>query len=192
MFCSQCSTAYVTIHSYAIVCPYCGIMKTRLTPEHDYSKQPLFMCSYSRKKRFEGMLDRILFPAFDGKDEHMFKFLSDHKPYSSVDDMMARMKLSDLKDKRYGSMHLFATHFVTGYTHPSYKDHYKQLILSSFKDVERGFSKQKQHTPFFNYPWLLRKLLTVHQLVDYVPFVKPIRCDKRNAYYERLFSDILL
>ena len=103
-----------------------------------------------------------------------------------------RMKLSTLKDKRYGSMHMFATHFLTGYSTPAFKLHHKALIQHSFRHIEHKFFKYKHNTPFFNYPWLLRKLLTKHDLLEYLPYVKPIRCGKRNSYYEDMFSRIMI
>jgi hypothetical protein len=62
--------------------------------------------------------------------------------------------------------------------------------MFSFREVERNFSRFP-NKPFFNYPWLLRKLLAHHDLVDYICFVKPIRCEKRNLYYEELYTQVM-
>ena len=103
---------------------------------------------------------------------------------------MNRMKLSTLKDKRYCSLHLFARYFMQTYTPPNHKLQFHKTILFSFRDIARNFSRFP-NKPFFNYPWLLRKLLFQHSLSDYICFVKPIRCEKRNLYYENLFKQVM-
>jgi hypothetical protein len=76
------------------------------------------------------------------------------------------------------------------YTTPDHKLQFHKIIMFSFRDVERNFSRFP-NKPFFNYPWLLRKLLFQHSLSDYICFVKPIRCEKRNLYYEELFKQVM-
>jgi hypothetical protein len=120
----------------------------------------------------------------------MFQFLSVHKPYESVEDIMNRMKLSTLKDKRYCSLHLFARYFMPSYQAPNHMLQFQKTIMFSFREVERKFSRF-QDKPFFNYPWLLRKLLSIHSLSAYICFVKPIRCEKRNLYYEELYQQVM-
>jgi hypothetical protein len=173
-----------------LVCPNCGVTTQMLKPEFDYHKQPLFFCSYSRSKRFGALLSRVLLPCFEKHDAKMFRFLNTYKPYESVEDIMNRMKLSDLKDKRYCSLHLFARYFMPCYTAPDHRLQFHKTIMFSFRDVERNFSRFP-NKPFFNYPWLLRKLLFQHSLSDYICFVKPIRCEKRNLYYENLFKQVM-
>jgi hypothetical protein len=62
--------------------------------------------------------------------------------------------------------------------------------MFSFRSVERNFSHFPSK-PFFNYPWLLRKLLSNHGLLDYIQFVKPIRCEKRNTHYDLLYRRVM-
>jgi hypothetical protein len=173
-----------------MVCPNCGVTVRYLTPEYDYHKQPLFTCSYSRKKRFDILLSRVLLPCFEPHDAGMFEFLDKTKPYISVEEIMNQMKLSKLKDKRYCSIHLFARYFMTGYRAPKHELQFHRTLMFSFREVERNFYRFK-NIPFFNYPWLLRRLFLKHGLVEYIHFVKPIRCDKRNAHYDALFCKIM-
>ena len=190
MICSRCRIPFLNDPNCTLVCPCCGITKKVLVPEYDYFKQPLFLCSYSRAKRFEGMLSRVLLPCFESKDTEMFIFLSKNKPYETVTDIMEVMKTSRLKDKRYCSLHLFARHFLSGYRAPQHDLQYHKQVLQSFQDVERNFFRKHHKAPFFNYPWLLRTLLQKHKLSGYACFVKPIRCGKRNLHYEALYATL--
>ena len=189
-FCEKCRVFKLSTNQCTLVCPNCGVTTRVLTPEFEYHKQPLFMCSYSRSKRFGVLLSRVLLPCFLHHDAKMFRFLDTYKPYESVEDIMNRMKLSTLKDKRYCSLHLFARYFMSSYTAPDHRLQYHKTIMFSFREVERNFSRFPK-MPFFNYPWLLRKLLSFHSLLDYICFVKPIRCEKRNLYYEALFKQVM-
>lgn len=189
-FCKTCRVCLLCTNQCTLVCPNCGVTTRVLKPEFDYHKQPLFFCSYSRSKRFGVLLSRVLLPCFEHHDAKMFQFLDTYKPYESVEDIMNRMKLSVLKDKRYCSLHLFARYFMPTYTAPDHRLQYHKTIMFSFREVERNFSRFPQK-PFFNYPWLLRKLLSIHSLSDYICFVKPIRCEKRNLYYEELYKQVM-
>jgi hypothetical protein len=189
-FCEKCRVCLLCTSRCSSVCPICGVTTRTLKPEFNYNQQPLFFCSYSRAKRFDVLLSRVLLPCFEHHDAKMFMFLSVHRPYKSVEHIMARMKLSALKDKRYCSLHLFARYFMPSYKAPDHRLQFHRTLMFSFRSVERNFSRFPSK-PFFNYPWLLRKLLSNHGLVDYIQFVKPIRCEKRNTHYDLLYRRVM-
>ena len=194
-FCKTCRVCLLCTDQCTLVCPNCGVTTRVLKPEFDYHKQPLFFCSYSRSKRFGALLSRVLLPCFEKHDAKMFRFLNTYKPYESVEDIMNRMKLSDLKDKRYCSLHTFARLYVQTYEEPLRpRDVFrlKKLVLLDFDTVEFLHRKKMPldgKVPFFNYPWLLQKLLTLRGVLQYNPFIKQIKCKKRTAHYEQMFRE---
>jgi hypothetical protein len=98
------------------------------------------------------------------------------------------MKHTPLKDKRFCSIHLFATLTVQNHTKlmpPHYR--YRTHLLRLFDEV---LSRHKVHggKNFFSYPWLLRRLLAVTGHTQYEPYIKRIRCKRRRKKYNKMLK----
>ena len=195
--CELCDTNRVLDHLIA-VCKNCG---SSIKIPYDVTEQPMysrgygnicFQNSYSRKKRFGNLFDKLLFPTPDKKDEPCLMFL-ERKVFASFQDLLACLKNSSLPDKRYCSLHTFARLYVQTYEQPLRpRDVFrlKKLVLMDFDAVEFLHRKNMPgKVPFFNYPWLLQKLLTLRGVSQYNPFIKQIKCKKRTAHYEQMFRE---
>ena len=148
---------------------------------------------YSRTKRFETMLDQVVMGSSCQSDSKMVEHLRRLKRFRTVSDLMAAMKTSRLRDKRYCSLHFFAKCFVEGYKMPpSVSDwlHVRRQVVSAFSDFERAFNKNNQKT-FVSYSWILQKLLRLFGLERFVPYVKGLKCRRRCRKYENQFHRIL-
>lgn len=153
--------------------------------------EPLQICLYRRSKRFEEMLRKLIYPSPEKKDDLILEKFLKCKQFDSIPQFLVSLKRSGIKDKRYQSMHTFAKLFVSGYEtiKPLLEREFK-LCVNMFKDVEYRFSKRTSCIPFFNYNWLLTKLLHFMEITRFDLFLKKIKCRKRNEYYEKLFSSL--
>ena len=192
MDCVQCGGNVMFLENESCnVCRECGIVRQVLTVSPAKFGENVNVCVYSRSKRFEIMLKALLYPAFDCKDEIMFKHLTQRPSYSTLGDLRSEMKRCKVKEKRFHSLHLFATLLCP--THKSPKSparHYFKRIMYLFDELLCAFNS-KRRIKFFSYPWLIRKLLNITGEHRYDRYIKRIRCKKRNYFYKRLFDDLV-
>ena len=189
--CERGLSVYSTRHT--TICNTCGYEKTvpyDLTQQHfDWTKTPVMTC-YSRKKRFAKLFDATIAPHGEPNDTQMLKYLSSKNKAGSVDQLLQMVKRSSLRDKRYGSLHLLAKLFLQGYYTPAPPENLwavRRKILYRFEDFE--FAHKRYRTDnFFNYRWLLAKLLTECGLERFLIYVKLLKCPIRCQHYEEMFA----
>ena len=101
------------------------------------------------------------------------------------------MKLCKMKEKRFHSLHLYASLMCTNYIQlkPPTQEYFKRLVRI-FDEVLCRFNATHSRK-FFSYPWLIRSLLTMTGEKRYNKFIKKIRCKKRNAYYIDLLHGLV-
>ena len=193
--CSTCEGKIVKLDNFS-VCSDCGLTNTMpfdMADQVMYNRELLFQNTYSRKKRFMTLFDKLFFPHPDRKDEDCLKFL-DNKMFELLEDLVECLKTSPLQDKRYCSLHSFARRFVSAYAPPSLPKNiftFKKFLVEDFTHLEFLHQKYTTGVPFFNYPWLLKKLLTVRGVTQFHPFIKPIKCKRRKRHYEELYTKLL-
>lgn len=194
MTCVDCKVHYIHLEFESTrVCPQCGLTKKIgpvVTPTG--FGENVFVCVYSRAKRFEVMLKALLFPSFDKKDTVMYQHLvKSNKKFESILALQNCMKLCNTKEKRFHSLHLFASLFCANYVPiaPPTQQFFKRVKMI-FDEVLCRFNATVR-TQFFSYPWLLRTLLNLIGEVRYDKYVKTIRCKKRNKYYVDLFRGLV-
>ena len=173
------------------ICTTCGGVEDALVNRDYHScRDALQQCVYSRSKRFENLLDSVLYPVFSNKDTQMYKLL-EQKRFATVPDLVAFMRATSLLDKRFNSIHTFTTLVVDDYTAlPPPSLEYKRRVLRLFDEILCRY--RSSHSQFFSYPWLLNKLLTLTGRTEYSPFIKKIRCKKRREKYETLLQDLFI
>ena len=183
----MCSCGEQKIYeSNKTICTHCGLEQPLLENHDTYeSFEDVYTCVYSRRKRFENLVDSVLFPAFHQKDVPVYATLKDKK-FKTVDELVHHMKHTPLKDKRFCSTHLFATLTVKNHaklTPPPYR--FRTRVLRLFDEV---LSRHKVYgsKQFFSYPWLLRRLLAVTGNKQYEPYIKEIRCKRRRKKYTEM------
>lgn len=190
MICKYCRTNTMIWLDRTTVCTECGVETP--TP-YDVGEKgwSLSLDTYSRIKRFEKLFDSVVLCHGTEKDNKMLYHLATFGK-CDMDTLLQRIKDSKLTDKRYGSLHLFAKVFREDYIAPEIpKDHLalKQKLLKIFKNFE---FVHKRHFPtqhFFNYRWLIRKLLHQYGHMQFDEYIKPIQCAKRQLHYLEMFEN---
>ena len=132
-----------------------------------------------------------MFPCPETKDEKCLMYL-ETQTICSLNDLFRVLKNAPLKDKRYCSLHLFARLYVNDYTAPAPPKNVfvlRKFILKKFQDIEMNHRKLMTG-PFFNYPWLLKKILNEFKIHQYNPYIKPIKCKRRRKHYEKMYSTL--
>ena len=75
--------------------------------------------TYSRKKRFSTLLDQIVLACPSQSDMQMIEYLDGFTDeICDISTLIAALKGSPLRDKRYASLHLFSKLFIPGFTSP--------------------------------------------------------------------------
>ena len=125
----------------------------------------------------------------------MLEYLWQYKPIENRECLVALMKKSPAKDKRYASLHLYTALFVSDYTKPTPPKNMvlkKKAIVRCFEEVEFAHRRHfPDNHPFFNYMWLLAKYLESFKMTQYLPYVKHLKCKHRRQVYENMFETIM-
>jgi len=195
--CEFCKTHSVCALSRTKVCISCGIEQP--VPFDMYQQSKIcqwnnlsFQTAYSRKKRFGKLFDSVVMGPLEKKDEKMCQHLTKLK-IEEIEDILVAIKESGLTDKRYGSIHLFSRLFIPGFCEPTPpKDLYelRKRILFSFETLEFAHLHNMKDRPFFNYRWLLSKILDSVKVSQFKQFIKVIKCKKRRGYYEKMYHEL--
>ena len=198
-YCSSCKhdTQKITTGANSIICTGCGLEQNTpydLSAEpYDWTRVPVITC-YSRKKRFAKLFDHTVNPYAETNDNDMLRYLAQRGSVETISDLIKRIKKSKLKDKRYGSIHIFAKLFVTSYKRPPIPHNLfvlRKQILRRFEDYEFAHKRYCRNN-FFNYRWLLAKLLQELNLGAFLIFVKRLKCPNRCRFYEELYKELNL
>ena len=172
--------------SCKMICTYCGMEQPMLeNNDHHTSFEDVYTCVYSRRKRFENLVDSIFFPSFHEKDAPVFSTLKDKK-FKSVDELVNFMKRTPLKDKRFCSVHLFSILTVQKHTKLQPPPYATKLHLLRLFDEVLARHKVYGGKQFFSYPWLLRRLLVLTGNTQYDPYIKTIICKRRRKKYNEM------
>ena len=187
-------------NEHTIVCTVCGVEKAvlKLEPVNISYQQRMSVSThgvntYSRTKRFTTMLTQCVLGTNFEADDKMLACLYPHRPFTTIAELVGKIKKSGLRDKRYSSLHFFAKHMVSGYrwvSLPPRWEHTKRMIISFFSSFERLYRKQCQYDPFVSYSWLLRTILIDFGLSRFVIFVKPLKCKRRRNRYHTIYKHI--
>ena len=198
-FCTNCKQHSLYALARTSVCELCGI--ERIVPYNMYTQSKTIdwsgICiptAYSRKKRFAKLFDSVTTGHAEKKDEHMLRFLATKKnEIKSREDVFKCIRESSLSDKRYGSIHLFSRIYIPGFTVPILPKNFFQLkkrVLRKFEDFEFEHRNKYYGKPFFNYRWLLGKILSQFGIRQFGPFIKVIKCKKRRQHYEEMYLEL--
>ena len=155
-----------------------------------------FLSGYSRTKRFKQMSEMLLFPTPSNPDTPALKLLTEHKDQiKCLKNIICLISESDLKDKRFCSLHLFSRIFNPLYKPPAkYNDLFFMLerMTSKFQMIELRYKQLASDKPFINYTYLLRNILDGLGYLDYLKYVKILKCNKRKERYRMLLESFSL
>lgn len=190
---------YTTRHT--TVCTWCGLEKACpftqgaiAGNQNTYSTHAPLVPAYSRRRRFERLFNAVVQPAPQPADEKMIRYLFGLPRFTTQEALLATMKRSPLKDKRYNSTHVMCKLFLTTYAPPRPPDNLHQLrkrVLWDFDEIQfahrRTFSESHF---FFNYCWLLGFCLSKRGLGQFLTYVKPLKCRQRRKVYLDMMTKI--
>jgi hypothetical protein len=193
MSCETCDILDLIFEDGITICSTCGKMADHpiqyVEGIDTFLQDPLQICVYQRRKRFEQILVKITLPYMDTKDVPVYKLL-EKQTFKNRERIMDALRRLPLKDKRYHSVHLFCKLLLRNYEPPDiFSLHDKKHCMIFFYQIESMFLRHKR-VPFFNYAWLLRRILNYLGYTAYDKYIKRIKCPKRNSYYEEMFSDL--
>lgn len=197
--CSNCNQYSLYALPRTSVCALCGVEK--IVPYDMYTQSKIIdwsgICiptAYSRKKRFAKLFDSVVTGHAEKKDELMLSFLATRKnEIKTREDVLDCIRISSLPDKRYGSIHLFSRIYVPNFTAPLLPANFFQLkkrVLRKFEDFEFEHRNKYYGKPFFNYRWLLGKIMFEFGISQFAPFIKVIKCKKRRQHYEDMYQEL--
>ena len=173
-------------------CRNCGVITSQMEYLNGIENyvEPLQLCVYKRKKRFEEMLKKMVYPHPEKKDELVLAALFGHT-FNNTQELVSFLKQTNLKDKRYQSLHAFVRLFCKDYTEVKVLTHFEiKRCVKLFEEIEYRFVKHATLVPFFNYNWVMLKILHLIGVTRFDPFLKKIKCKKRNSYYTGLFKTL--
>ena len=178
------------------ICTSCGIEKAApIQPRMEFGKSMPLVLGYSRGVRFKTILDKLLKPRIYGKTnarvlEELFK-----QPQGSIqsgEDMLRFLSSLSVANKCYQSCHFYYLLHTKPKTYPL-PPHITIIndLESDFLRIKNRFvSARHKSNSFFSYNWLLRKILSNHNLTYYIQFVKPIKCGRRIRKYETMYQQL--
>ena len=175
---------HVILENHVEICIDCGLMiRTVFNPSEmklyvDFQKENI-KYPYTRFKRFQNLVNCVVYGFENTNDKHMLKELATHK-LDNVQDILKVMRSSHLVDKRYCSLRYFIKCFLPNYDfgHTMNRFQVKEKeLLRTFKDIE--FQLTRRGRTFINYRFMLDVLLYFFDLNEYRVFIKPLKCFKR-------------
>ena len=150
--------------------------------------------TYTRLQRFNNMLTMIFFPTCTKHDEPIIKYFGTKK-FESIKSLLLALKQTPVKNKRYCNLHFFAKQFLTRYKPPMYNSNalisIQGVIRKDFLNIESKYNLYSSSSTFFNYAWLLNKLLKKYNLSPYCVYLKKLRNKKKVVQYELRFNALM-
>ena len=173
------------------ICTECGVQQTILENEDRHeSYEDVYVCVYSRRKRFECLFDAVVYPHFQKKDTRIFKQIQ-NKVFKTTSELMDFVRTLPDSDKRFCSIHLFAKYTLENYKPPVVPPlEFKARVMSIFDEILARYTATCNQKTFFSYPWLLNCIMKSLGKHEYCKFIKPIRCHRRCKKYIRLMKSL--
>jgi len=152
-----------------------------------------FLSGYSRTKRFKGMIESLFWPTPANCDSLMLEYLYPLK-FKNIATVIDAVSSAPLKDKRFGSIHLFCRLLNPEYTEPKHDCLFlmRTRIVREFTAIEARFKQRYTGVPFINYTFMICHLLKKLNYDAYLVFVKKLKCEKRKARYNQMLVDLSL
>ena len=152
-----------------------------------------FLSGYSRTKRFKGMIEAIFWPTPANCDSLMLEYLFP-LCFKNREEIINAISTAPLKDKRFGSIHMFCRLLDPEYKEPAHGCLFlmRTRIVREFSILEARFKQRYTGVPFINYTFMIRHLLKKLGFGAYLIFVKTLKCEKRKARYNEMLEDLVL
>ena len=195
--CKCVGLSHIQTDYHTIVCSVCseetqffGFLNVE-NSSYNQSHCP-FSKGYCRKKRFGDMLKNLFYPCCSHLDNNVLSQLHG-KDILDTEQLFQELKLMRIKDKRYGSIHLMTKLFCKEYKYIEPPSHSLIMYMCKFfEELELLYMRIYPDTQFFNYSWLILKMLHIFELDVFAKYVKPLKCKKRIKWYSTKFDYIII
>ena len=180
----------------SIICWRCGIER-KILANCSFNncgfamRHSPFLSGYSRSKRFRCMVTTLFWPTPSNADKQMLQYML-WKHFKNRGEIIKAITTAPLKDKRFGSIHIFCRLLDPQYEEPFHSCLFQMLhqMVWNFEIVEGRFKHRFPKEPFINYTYLIRHLLTKLGYTAYLPFVKQLKCTKRKMRYSEILEKL--
>ena len=137
------------------------------------------------------MLQNLFYPCSSHLDNDVMSSLHG-KEILDTHELFEVLKNMRIKDKRYGSIHLLTKVFCKEYMYMEPPTtHFIKYMCKFFEEIELLYLRMYPNIQFFNYSWLILKMLHIFELQSFAVYVKPLKCKKRIKWYSTKFNDIM-
>ena len=172
------------------ICRNCGVERpSTLTPTQGYTENLPLDLSYSRYNRMQALLNQLFFPRLYGSPNSQVVYEVLQQTFSNGYDLLKWLSALQVKNKRYQNAHYYYIIHNSGKEQKPPSNKKILSILSMFSKLEHRFECwTHDYKSFFSYNWLLGQFLKEYKLEVYLQFVKKIKCKKRVALYEIMYS----
>jgi len=179
-----------------IVCLRCGVER-KIVANCTYNncgfatRHSPFLSGYSRSKRFRSMVTTLFWPTPVNADHKMLKYMLMRR-FNNRTEIIKAITTSPLKDKRFGSIHIFCRLLDPEYEEPKHDCLFRMLqkMVWDFEVIEGRFRQRFTKEPFINYTFLIRFLLKKLGYEVYLQFVKQLKCEKRKTRYNEMLVEL--
>ena len=148
---------------------------------------------YSRYNRMNKLLNQLFSPKLYGTPNSRVVFEVMKHKFAHGNELLTWLSKLPVKNKRYQNAHFYYTIHNSAYKVPPPPSNRIILeILGHFSTLEQRFECwSHMYKSFFSYNWLLRCFLQKFKLHSYIQFVKEIKCKKRVALYDKMYTHFM-
>lgn len=171
-----------------IVCTDCGVEKPVLLNNpsyHTHLQTAPLARFYSRPHRWFTLLKKVVgIHSGPNVKDPIWSYLKALQPFPSVTELKQSLRSCKLENKHYPCIHIFARCFCSDYVKPKL-DPQKVLkkLRVHFDFVLQLHNRSGPKGKFFSYNWLLEQSLSLHNFLEYMPFIKKLKCSNRRSKY---------
>ena len=186
----MCCHEYLSSDYNTLICAICGIETAcALVQSQGYTENMPLDIGYSRYNRMSALLNQLFQPTMYGHPNSRVVYEVLRQTFENGSELLKWLSTLPIKNKRYQNAHYyFLIHKEYQIPNPPNKSTVNS-ILSLFSRLEHRFdSWSHSYKSFFSYNWLLRRFLKEFKLEKYIQFVKQIKCKKRVAIYEIMYT----
>ena len=139
---------------------------------------------YSRPDRWTTLLRKILgMHSGPGTDDPIWNHLREHSPFEDVTALRQCIRTSGLSNKHYPNVHCFAKVFCRDYVAPNPPPATVLQKLTMYFDWVLQLHHRTINKSFFSYNFLVEQGLHLFNFLEYLPYVKCLKCQHRRAGY---------
>ena len=187
----MCNHLFLNSDYNTLICGVCGLgRQCSLVSSQGYTENMPLDLGYSRYNRMANLLKQLFEPTLHGTPNSRVVYEVLQQKFTNGGELLRWLSKLPVKNKRYQNAHYYFTVHQKPYNVPTPPcKRTIRAMLSLFIKLEHRFDGWVHpYKSFFSYNWLLRQFLEEFKLEGYLQFVKQIKCAKRVALYESMYT----